>query len=194
MDNILTHQLLRLDLSRLSLREKIIIAITIAAAFYFLFYQFLYLSKAREIDALKNDISTINKEIIAFDAQLKEAAKRVDDLKAESSEFAGRGERKIKGDASKLSSLLEEFTRLARAEKVDFIAIKPSFVEDKGRYLRLELNIDLRSRYQQLGEYIKTLEEMPRGMIINDIRIESNPSISPSVTARVNAVTYIIKE
>lgn len=194
MDNILTHQLLRLDLSRLSLREKIIIAITIAATFYFLFYQFLYLSKAREIDALKNDISTINKEIIAFDAQLKEAAKRVDDLKAESSEFAGRGERKIKGDASKLSSLLEEFTRLARAEKVDFIAIKPSFVEDKGRYLRLELNIDLRSRYQQLGEYIKTLEEMPRGMIINDIRIESNPSISPSVTARVNAVTYIIKE
>ncbi|MBI5182557.1 MAG: type 4a pilus biogenesis protein PilO [Nitrospirae bacterium] len=194
MDNILTHQLLRLDLSRLSLREKIVIAITLAVAFYFFFYQFLYLSKVKEIGGLKNDILTINKEIAAFDAHLKEAAKRIDDLKMESPEFAAREERKIKGDASKLSSLLEEFTRLARVEKVDFIAIKPSFVEDKGRYLRLELNIDLRSRYQQLGEYIKTLEDLPRGMIINDIRIESNPSISPSVTARVNSVTYIIKE
>ena len=64
--------------------------------------------------------------------------------------------------------------RLARVAKVDFIAIKPVLVEDKGRYFELKLSIDLKARYQQLGEYIKTLEELPRGVIINDIKIESN--------------------
>ncbi|MEK6678575.1 MAG: type 4a pilus biogenesis protein PilO [Nitrospirota bacterium] len=191
MENI---NLLKLDISKLNLREKLIIAGTLAFLFYFVFYQMLYLSKAKEYSMLRNEITTIDNEIKAFSTQLSEAASRTNELKKTVSEPAVSEKREFRGDASKLSSLLEEFTRLARVAKVDFIAIKPVLVEDKGRYFELKLSIDLKARYQQLGEYIKTLEELPRGVIINDIKIESNPSMSPQAASRVEAVTYIAKE
>jgi len=186
--------MLKWDISKLSLREKLIIAGTVAFLFYFVFYQMLYLSKAKDYSMLRDENTTINNEIKAFSAQLSEAAAKINELKKTATEPAVSGKREFRGDASKLSSLLEEFTRLARVAKVDFIAVKPVLVEDKGRYFELKLSIDLKARYQQLGEYIKTLEELSRGVIINDIKIESNPFMGPQASARVEAVTYIAKE
>ncbi len=191
MENV---YLLKLDISKLNLREKLIAAGTLAFLLYFVFYQMLYLSKSAEYSRLREEITTINNEIKAFSAQLSEAAAKINELKKRGTESAVSDKREYRGDASKLSSLLEEFTRLARVAKVDFIAIKPVLVEDKGRYFELKLSMDLKARYQQLGEYIKTLEELPRGVVINDIKIESNPSMSPQAAARVEAVTYIVKE
>ncbi|MBI5043502.1 MAG: type 4a pilus biogenesis protein PilO [Nitrospirae bacterium] len=191
MENV---YMLKWDISKLSLREKLIIAGTAAFLFYFVFYQMMYLSKAKEYSILRDEIAATNNEIKAFSVQISEAAAKINELKKRATEPAVSGKREFRGDASKLSSLLEEFTRLARLSKVDFIAIKPVLVEDKGRYFELKLSIDLKARYQQLGEYIKTLEELPRGVVINDIKIESNPSISPQAAARIDAVTYIVKE
>lgn len=191
MENI---HLLNLDISKLSLREKLIAAGTAAFLIYFVFYQMLYLPKAAEYSRLRNEIITINNENKAVSTQLSEAAAKVNELKKKTSDPAISEKKEFRGDASKLSSLLEEFTRMARISKVDFVAIKPVLVEDKGRYLELRLSIDLKARFQQLGEYIKTLEELPRGVVINDIKIESNPSMSPQAAARVEAVTYIVKE
>ncbi len=194
MENILPQQLLNLDLSKLSWREKIIIIVTIIAAFYFFFYQALYLSKAKEANSLRSEIITINNELTSFTAQITEMAKRIDELKKAAPANELTEIRRLTGDATKLSFLLEEFTRLARGTKVDFIAIKPTMVEDKGRYMELKLSIDLRARYQQLGEYVKALEDMPRGMVINDIRIELNLASHPLSMARIDAVTFIPKE
>lgn len=191
MENI---HLLNLDISKLSLREKLIAAGTAAFLIYFVFYQMLYLPKAAEYSRLRNEIITINNENKAVSTQLSEAAAKVNELKKKTSDPAISEKKEFRGDASKLSSLLEEFTRMARISKVDFVAIKPVLVEDKGGYLELRLSIDLKARFQQLGEYIKTLEELPRGVVINDIKIESNPSMSPQAAARVEAVTYIVKE
>ncbi len=194
MENILPQQLLNLDLSKLSWREKIIIIVTIIAAFYFFFYQTLYLSKAKEANSLRSEIVTINNEITSFTAQITEMAKRIDELKKAAPATELTEIKRLTGDATKLSFLLEEFTRLARGTKVDFIAIKPTMVEDKGRYMELKLSIDLRARYQQLGEYVKALEDLPRGMVINDLRIESNLASHPLSTARIDAITFIPKE
>lgn len=194
MENILPKQLLKLDLSKLSWREKTIIIVTMIAAFYFLFYQTLYLSKAKEVNSLRSEIITINNEITSFTAQITEMAKRIDELKKAAPANELTEIKRLTGDATKLSFLLEEFTRLARGTKVDFIAIKPTMVEDKGRYMELKLSIDLRARYQQLGEYVKALENLPRGMVINDIRIELNLASHPLSTARIDAITFIPKE
>ncbi|MEK6682110.1 MAG: type 4a pilus biogenesis protein PilO [Nitrospirota bacterium] len=194
MENILPQQLLNLDLSKLSWREKIIIIVTIIAAFYFFFYQALYLSKAKEANSLRSEIITINNELTSFTAQITEMAKRIDELKKAAPANELTEIRRLTGDATKLSFLLEEFTRLARGTKVDFIAIKPTMVEDKGRYMELKLSIDLRAKYQQLGEYVKALEDLPRGMVINDIRIELNLASHPLSMARIDAVTFIPKE
>ncbi len=194
MENILPKQLLKLDLSKLSWREKTIIIVTMLAAFYFLFYQTLYLSKAKEVNSLRSEIITINNELASFTAQITEMAKRIDELKKAAPANELTEIKRLTGDATKLSFLLEEFTRLARGTKVDFIAIKPTMVEDKGRYMELKLSIDLRARYQQLGEYVKALEDLPRGMVINDLRIESNLASHPLSTARIDAITFIPKE
>lgn len=194
MEDILPQQLLKLDISKLSLREKLIIVVSIIAAFYFLFYQALYLSKANEAKKLRNEIVTINNELTSLSAQITEMAKKIDELKKAVPANELTEIKRLTGDATKLSFLLEEFTRLARESKVEFIAIKPTMVEDKGKYLELKLSIDLRARYQQLGEYVKALENLPRGMIINDIKIESNPASHPLSSARIDAITFIPKE
>lgn len=160
----------------------------------FFFYQALYLSKAKEANSLRSEIITINNELTSFTAQITEMAKRIDELKKAAPANELTEIRRLTGDATKLSFLLEEFTRLARGTKVDFIAIKPTMVEDKGRYMELKLSIDLRAKYQQLGEYVKALEDLPRGMVINDIRIELNLASHPLSMARIDAVTFIPKE
>ncbi|MBI3354908.1 MAG: hypothetical protein HY034_08495, partial [Nitrospirae bacterium] len=112
MENILPQQLLNLDLSKLSWREKTIIIVTMIAAFYFFFYQTLYLSKAKEVNSLRSEIITINNEITSFTAQITEMAKRIDELKKAAPANELTEIKRLTGDATKLSFLLEEFTRL----------------------------------------------------------------------------------
>ena len=95
---------------------------------------------------------------------------------------------------TRLSSFLEELNRLARLRQVEIISIRPEGFEDKGTYLKMVLRIDLKSRFRHLGEYLMMLENLPRAIIVNDIKIESSPENNPYIIAQLKAATFMAKE
>lgn len=108
-------------------------------------------------------------------------------------EFSGKAEDLFPG-GSRLSSLLEEMTRLARLRQIEFVSVRPDAIEDKGTYLQLTLQIDVQSRFRELGDYLLMLENLPRAVVVKDLKVESRADLNPSVLAHLKTVTYLGKE
>jgi Tfp pilus assembly protein PilO len=95
---------------------------------------------------------------------------------------------------NELSSLIEELTRLARLRQVDFVSIRPLNIEEKGAYMQLTLKIDVKARFRQFGEYLLMLEDLPRAIIVEEVRIETTPETSPFVIGHLSALTFMAKD
>jgi len=187
-----------LDFSRLAPREKILLIATMVIVL-FAAWNYLYLPKSRQVSDARTQIALAQTEIAQLSAQLPEIRKKEEELRLiqEKGEATGAFSSKI-GDlmpgGSRLSSLLEEMTRLARMQRVEFISIRPEAIEDRGNYLQLSLRIDMKSRFREMGDYLLMLENLPRAIRVKEVKVETNAGINPDILAHLQALTYISKE
>jgi len=187
-----------IDLSRLAIRERILLIVTMVVVL-FAIWSYLYLPKSSQVSNTRTQIALAQAEIAKLSAQLPEMRKKAEELQIirQRDEMTGGFSSKI-GDlmrgGSRLSSLLEEMTRLARLRQVEFVSIRPEAIEDRGNYLELLLRIDVKSRFREMGDYLLMLENLPRAIRVKDVKVETNSNISPDVLAHLQALTYIGKE
>lgn len=187
-----------IDLSRLAPRERILLIATVVVVLFSI-WSYLYLPKSRQVRDTRTQIAQAQAEITKLSAQLPELKKKAEELRLirQKSEVTGALSSKI-GDlmpgGSRLSSLLEEMTRLARLRQVEFVSIRPEAIEDRGNYSELSLRIDVKSRFREMGDYLLMLENLPRAIRVKEVKVETNASISPDILAHLQVLTYIGKE
>ncbi|MBI3595860.1 MAG: type 4a pilus biogenesis protein PilO [Nitrospirae bacterium] len=194
----LTDYLTKLDFSKLTMRERGLAVLTLGAVL-FLFLSYFMIPMVRSAKNLTVQRVALKAEIDQGMTQIPLLRKRAEELynssqsKEASAEFAGKAGDLFPG-GSRLSVLLEEMTRLARLRQIEFVSIRPESVEDKGAYLQLTLQIDVQSRFRELGDYLLMLENLPRAVVVKEVKVETRPDINPSIMAHLKTITYLGKE
>lgn len=196
--NKLIGLLKRLDWTRLTLRERVLFVLTLGVMGVVLVSLLFWPTKQR-IELHQVQLQALTSEIKKTQALLPEARDKAFELRQirQKGEVAGGFLVKasdILPGGSRLSSFLEELTRLARLQRVEFVSVRPEGVEDKGSYLQLTMRIDVQSRFRELGEYLLMLENLPRVIIIDEMKVESSTETTPYVMAHLKATTYMAKE
>lgn len=169
--------------SKLSKRERILFVSTLVALIYS-FVFFFFLPRMAERKRLDEQKRNLQQEISALSSTLPVLMRKAEAAGTPEPEPAG-----LLPDAS-LSSILEELSRLARIKEVQLIELKPSPVEKKEGYEILSVQIKIRSRFFNFGDYISALERLPRPVIIERLKIESTAETSPEVTAELVLHVY----
>jgi len=187
-----------IDLSRLTLRERLILIVTVVVVFLTV-TNYLFIPKWTQARETRTQINLAQAEIARLSVQLPELKKKAEELrivghKAQATSAFSSKIGDLMPGGSRLSSLLEELTRLARLRQVEFVSIRPESVEDKGSYLELSIRLDIKSRFREMGDYLLMLENLPRAVRIKEVKVETNSSISPDVLTHLQALTYVSKD
>lgn len=194
----LADLLKRLDFSKLSTRERVLFILT-ASAVLFAYLSYFMMPMIRSARDLTIQKVALKAEIDQGMAQIPLLRKRAEELhqaseaKGVSAEISGKVGDLFPG-GSRLSALLEEMTRLARLRQIEFVSVRPDAIEDKGTYFQLTLQIDVQSRFRELGDYLLMLENLPRAVVVKELKVETRADLNPSILAHLKTVTYLGKE
>jgi Tfp pilus assembly protein PilO len=174
----------QLQWSKLSKRERILFVSTLIALLYSFIFFFLQprMAERRRLDEQKR---TLQQEISALSSTLPVLMRQAEAAVNPSEPAPAL----VLSDTS-LSAILEELSRQARIKEVQLVELKPSPAEKKEGYEILPIQIKSRSRFFNLGDYIFSLERLPRPIIIEHLKIESTTETSPDVNAEMLLQVY----
>jgi Tfp pilus assembly protein PilO len=171
---------------KLTKRERIIVAVTLLCVLSGGLYRFPYSMLVRSLLSVQTRIGDMEKDILDQTTQLIELRRRAS---IDMSASAGWD----LADQKSAVLFLEDVTGSARRMGVSLVAVHPAQEITKEKYREISMNLDLKGRYRELGEYFKRLESLPKVVNIRKIRIESCPDASSVCAAQIEAVTYMAK-
>ncbi|MFQ5456365.1 MAG: type 4a pilus biogenesis protein PilO [Nitrospirota bacterium] len=180
----------KIDFSKLSKREKIILVITVVFSVFFLFNS-LYLPKLKEVKRLTHQGNSLNTEIINLSNQLNELRNKVGEI--DDSEIIKERQKEVFFMEDRLSIFLREVIRLGRSKDIEIISFRPLEREENGAYTMLSISMNMRCRFQNLNEYIEALENYSIPIVIKDIKITTNSGLTPYILTELNATTFMKK-
>lgn len=187
----------RLETAGIKEYRETAIAILLAAAVAFFFYQYIYLKNAAEIKKLDSQMREITADIERVSAEIKETqkiAQRLKDAMERLKEMEGRfilTQSKLPSDRQ-LSSILKGLVGDDVRKGVKFISLRPLPLEQKGEYFKLPLQTTLQARFQSFGEYLETIEGMPRIVTVENFRIEAKEESRPLLSIQLFMSTYVL--
>jgi Tfp pilus assembly protein PilO len=171
---------------KLTKRERGIATVTIFCVLSWIIYQFPYTLTERALNSVQATIANSEQDILEQTAQLAELRRRAS---VDMSASAGWD----LADQKSAILFLEDVSGAARRMGVGLVEVHPTREITKERYKEISMNLDLKGRYRELGEYFQRLEHLPRVVNIRKIRIESCPDASSVCSAQIEAVTYSAK-
>jgi Tfp pilus assembly protein PilO len=171
---------------KLTTREQAIVFITLLCVLSALLFQFPYTRLVKFVNAREARIAAADKDITDLKTQIADLTRRA---------AAGPG---ISAgwelaDRKSVVLFLGDVSGEARRVGVNLVAVHPSQEVDKETYKEVSVNLDLKGRYRELGEYFKSLEKLSKLVSVRKIRMESCPDSSSVCAAQVEAVTYMTK-
>ena len=100
-------------------------------------------------------------------------------------------------DSKQVPALLQALASAASRANITYVSIntKPKEPGDQQggmAYDRLPIEISLRCRYRNLGEYLANLRTLPRLIKIESLKITRNKDILPNVDVTLQVYTYIL--
>lgn len=171
--------------SALSGREKSFTVMTVTFAVILIPYLMLYSpastkvkNKQLELQNIKKDIDSFNLVIASQSAQQTETAT----------------EKIVLPEAENLSGMLAAISREANIARVDFISISPEGFTHKDQFIELRVKLELRVRFRELHDFLRSLEAKHRLFLVQDLKFETNNTVYPSGIALLKAVTYLRKK
>jgi Tfp pilus assembly protein PilO len=171
---------------KLTKRERIIAVITLLCVLSGFLYQFPYSLLVRSLSSVRTGITAMEKDVLDQTVQIVELKRRASiDMSASAGwDLANQKSAVL---------FLEDVTGTARRMGVSLVAVHPAQEITKEKYKEISMNIDLKGRYRELGEYFKRLERLSKVINVRKIRIESCPDSSSVCAAQIEAVTYMAK-
>jgi len=171
---------------KLSARERGIVLVTLFCILSLILFQYPYARLVKSVDAREAKITAAEKDVSNLTAQIADLTRR-----------AAAGQGIAAGwelaDQKSVVHFLEGVSGEARRIGVSLVAVHPAQEVDKETYKEVSMNLDLKGRYRELGEYFKSLENLTRLVSVRKIRMESCPDSSSVCAAQVEAVTYMTK-
>ncbi|TAL23769.1 MAG: hypothetical protein EPN94_08800 [Nitrospirae bacterium] len=169
----------------LSQREKVIFAITLAAAVFVVFHVMLYSPASKKVKLKRQTLQNIKKEIEAINLILSSQAVV---------QKAPVAEKITLPEAENLSGMLAAISREATMARVDFISISPEGFEYKDRFIEMKVKIELRVRSRELYDFLKNIETRHKLFMVHDLKFETNSALYPAGIAILKAGTYLRKK
>lgn len=175
---------------KISKREKIIVSLTVAGVSSLLLYLYPYALQRQSVQNLRTAIASTEKGIVDVTLQIADLRVRSAAVKAGAPDApAGWELVDQKGAVMFLSDVWGEAKRMG----VSLTSVHPSQEVDKDSYKELSMNLDVKARYRELGDYFKRLESLSRVVSVRKIRVEACPDSSSVCAAQFEAVTYMAK-
>jgi type IV pilus assembly protein PilO len=174
---------------RLAPREKVLFALTMAAALSAMLYQFAYVPLEQANRQLRANLSATEKEILEITVKVADIQTRSAEIKAGKTSVAG----KELFNEKNAVLLLDDVSGEARRLGVNLVSIHPSKEIDKNTYKEIAMHLDLKARYREVSEYFRRLEDLARVVNIRKIRMEACPDAASVCSVQIEAVTYMAK-
>jgi type IV pilus assembly protein PilO len=174
---------------RLAPREKVLFALTVAAALSAMLYQFGYVPLERANRQLLADVSVTEKEILEITVKIADIQTRSDEIKSGKTSIIG----KELFNEKNAVLLLDDVSGEARRLGVNLVSIHPSKEIDKNTHKEIAMHLDLKARYREVSEYFKRLEDLARVVNIRKLRMEACPDAASVCSVQIEAVTYMAK-
>lgn len=165
----------------LSMREKLISAITIILVVFIAPYMFLYSPSRKMLNLKRQSLQSLDKEVQSLNVMIKEQAMREQK----------KVEPVILPEADDLQAMFLSISKQANIGGVDFISIAPQSVSSKDGFTEMKLHLELRAGYRQLYELIRYLGIRHKLFLIESLRFETNDAVYPSGITLIKAVIYL---
>jgi hypothetical protein len=176
--------------SSLSLRERFLVVGGYLIVILVLLTM-VYLPKQREAARLEERLKTLKLEIQTLSMALQELQRRAQTVSQNPPEQGQPATLKIAQGEERISNILGELAGMAKREGIELISVRPEVLGETEGFLRLSLQIDIRSRFIAFLRYLERLEGLSSPIAISDIRMETNKETSPMVSSGLKAEVQV---
>ncbi|MFH1783802.1 MAG: type 4a pilus biogenesis protein PilO [bacterium] len=139
----------------------------------------IYSFQVKKIKVLKNRISGVESKIVEVSRARDNIAKFENELKAIRTRLV-QVNAKLPRE-KELPELLGKLANLAASFPTkDYVSVVPAETLDLGSYMKLPIGINLTCTYENLQEYLRSLETLPRLVKMESIQVDpsgENPAI-----------------
>ncbi len=165
----------------------------------YIYYNYLYLPKKKQVNEFRFKLESIESEI-------KKARTDADYLEKMQKEIKTVEERwnyvKQKVPSKKqIPQILEALAKAATGSDIYYVSIVPEGTQYYSAimiknltYEKLPIKINLQCRYKDLGDYISKLNNLYRLIKVEDIEINADENITPLLNVHLIVSTYIASE
>ena len=185
------------DLSKIPKQQRIILAVLVGIILIILINNRLFkpiISKRKELrlNLQSLDIELKRKEFELETAQAKTEVEGIASLE-EKYRHTQKKLDYLKGRLPKEKQIPALLSQIASQAKLEYNLIKILPEESRLVYKEIPIQIQLKGRYQDLGEYLKGLEESTRLIKIKSLSIKTDPNAPPKLDVTLEIATYIVK-
>ena len=170
--------------------QKILAGTGLAALFYIIVSMWLpeyQLASTRQVERDK-----LQQELVALQATLDRLRPSTAAHPIAAADSAGASAA-LQPTDSRISPVLEEMARVARATDVEVTTVRPQTVTDHEDYLAMAIHLELKAGFRELADYLRMLEELPRLTEVRSFKLQADPAAGPMVTAELETFSYVAK-
>jgi Tfp pilus assembly protein PilO len=161
----------------LSTREKIITAVVVLVAVVFCVNQFVLEPQTKKVRKLRAELEELNQQTTSIGPKLVEFNSLNSNLMMKRRQVAEL-ERAFSHKAE-VAEIINEVSRQAKTKGLQIQNLRPEKESAMwtqggrvGEFRQLVLNLGIRGRYEQLGEFISSLEKQPFYVKVTKLNIE----------------------
>lgn len=181
-------------LQQRSPRERKILAGTGIAGLVYILLS-LWLPAQQAAAGLAQERESLQREVAGLRATLERLQASVPAVPAQfqTGDLAGGAGEALEPTDTRVSPVLEDMHRLARASDVELVAVRPQTLVDKGDYVTMTIHMELRAGFQEITDYLRMLEDLPRLVEVRTFKVEAESGAIPLVAAHLETLTYLPK-
>jgi len=177
-------------MKELSTREKIITAVVGLVAIVFVVNQFVFEPHTKKVRKLRAELEELNKQTTSIGPKLVEFNSLNSNLIKKRRQVAELEQ--VLSYKAEVAELIHEVSRQAKTQGLQIQNIRPG--KDTalrtqggkvGEFRQLVLNLGIRGRYEQLGEFISSLEKQPFYVKVAELSVDSGRERSQLLEIRL---------
>jgi len=90
-----------------------------------------------------------------------------------------------------IPNFLSDLTQWAKNHAIVIVSIEPGLQKEQVGYTEQPVKLEIQGRFRKIGDYLTFLEDLPRPLLVTDIRFTSPTAISPDLLANLELLIYI---
>lgn len=186
-----------IDLSKIPKQQRIILAVLVGIILIVLLNNRLFKPRISERREWRSKYQKLETELKSEEFKLQEDRAKTETERIASLEEKYRHTQKnldyLKGRLPKEKQIPALLSQIASQARLEYSLIKMLPEESRLVYKEIPIQIQLKGRYQDLGEYLKDIEESTRLIKIKSLSIKTDPKAPPKLDVTLEIATYIVK-